>query len=391
MGADASSVSSSPSLSASSAGASVCAPSLGGSHSRNSSDADVLSIMGSIRSDAQPPAAEELSEDEGTVEETGQRQQTFGNREPSNELPAASRVFGPSSVLSRVETMPSSTDGVTPRDESPVAELTSLFRAIAPEWKIITLEKCVDRQELCKEEMERVGLSSSSLAETPLSASKRPLCMFCVNKKDKENTIRGCFTSHYKAIDEAYRRGLPFVGMLEDDFLFPRDLSSLKKGLENAARFIADRGNDGSWRALYLGHLVDPFHLDLSKVIRRVPNEPGIATSGSLHMTHAYILSREGMEEVLSQPWKSFGDHYDRRMSQLGKVFTVFPQVCYQRDCLTENDIGVGLGYMFVNQYVFVCVCMYGSMLSCIDFVREPFAVVRRSLSPYTVFFIWHA
>lgn len=123
----------------------------------------------------------------------------------------------------------------------------------------------------------------------------------------------GCFRSHYQIIEDALRRKIESVFVLEDDAIFVHEFA------RRVGEFFAELPADWDW--IYLGgqHLEQEWGLP-TRVSERVYRPYNV------HRAHAYaIRGRKTLEYVyrhLNTPaaWGA-GDHLDHRLGELHKNF----------------------------------------------------------------------
>ena len=177
---------------------------------------------------------------------------------------------------------------------------------IADEFYCISLKTDITRRISAKKEFERVGL--------------KDLVKFSLQTKDTQDTKRGCFNAHINIIKDALSRNVKRLCIFEDDVVF-----------ENTNRITSMLNNtnykDLDYDILFLGHA--PL-CSLYKI------HPGIVKGSKFVLTHAYVLSRTGMEHVSQLNYS--GKHYDISLICLKNKYAVFPMVVFQDDCPSSND-----------------------------------------------------
>ena len=112
----------------------------------------------------------------------------------------------------------------------------------------------------------------------------------------------GCALSHYQVIEGAYNSGYENVLILEEDFY-------LNKDFDKFPEFELNHLND-DWSICYLGR--SPLEKDKEKSV----NESLVRCSYTYN-THAYMISRKGMKEIINSNYLDNLIPYDEFMSAI--------------------------------------------------------------------------
>lgn len=193
--------------------------------------------------------------------------------------------------------------------------LTPLWKKLFDMAYIISLDISSERRDKITKELERVGLENYE---------------FRICEKDTESTKRGCFNSHQKIINQCYYTDINRILILEDDAYFIESITKIKESLENILAWMENKFNSNeSFDIFFLGHLpLIPFNLvDSNKQIIKTPCS---------RYTHAYIVTRQGMENISKIEYD--GRHYDLYIGNLEENFSLYPMISYQDDVVSVND-----------------------------------------------------
>jgi hypothetical protein len=142
---------------------------------------------------------------------------------------------------------------------------------------IINLPARSDRRDEMAEQLKRVGLSYESdnvilfEAVRPVDTGSFPTL-----------GARGCFLSHLGVLEDAYKRGLDAVLILEDDCNFSADCNNVLSELSHSSP-------ENGWDFFYGGTLTDGLSLQSTKRFKIIP--------ASQHLMGAHFLAIRG--EVL--------------------------------------------------------------------------------------------
>ena len=112
----------------------------------------------------------------------------------------------------------------------------------------------------------------------------------------------GCALSHYQLIEGAYNSGYENVLILEEDFY-------LNKEFDKFPEFELNHLDD-DWSICYLGR--SPLEKDKEKAVNEA-----IVRCGYTFNTHAYMISRKGMKEILNSGYLENLIPYDEFMSAI--------------------------------------------------------------------------
>ena len=185
--------------------------------------------------------------------------------------------------------------------------LSVLWSDVADKAYCISIEDCFERRIETHKEFEKVGLTYD----------------YKLVKKDSENPIRGCFSSHHEIISHAYKNNMKRVLVFEDDVTF-EDLDIIENSLSNIRHFC-DNIDEEKWNVIFLGH-------SAVKPMYKVGNGMVFCDKG-LRLTHALLWSRKGMEEFLKHEFN--GNHVDYVIGSMGNNFAPYPMIAYQKDFST--------------------------------------------------------
>lgn len=145
------------------------------------------------------------------------------------------------------------------------------------------------------------------------------------SERDLENTRRGCWNAHLRAVNEIYEEGLDFGFIFEDDVEWKGDALV---GITNALQFTAARIKSGApLDAVYLGHLA------LGRCTE-VGAEGKIVHCAKSALMHAYIAGPDWVRTIRST---RFCGHVDMVLANQPHVYAVKPMVAFQRDLLHSN------------------------------------------------------
>lgn len=173
----------------------------------------------------------------------------------------------------------------------------------------INLNSRPDRKETCDEifKMYNIPISFYQVDRHPVSG------------------LQGCFESHVDIITKSYEAGYNNILIFEDDLLdSPYFTSEL---LSRAVHFM---NTDDKWELFYLGT-----HLDIySNKVKFV--SPYILKVKSF-TTHAYALSRKGMERYAYMKYKNVP--YDFLTVRNPEAYAIYPGLFYQNG--SESDINL--------------------------------------------------
>lgn len=147
--------------------------------------------------------------------------------------------------------------------------------------------------------------------------------------------MQGCFQSHITLIDNAYKKGYQNLLVFEDD-LAPTE-SYDDKHIHHAINFLKTH-ND--WDIFYFGYFV--FNNDLHPMhtfMAADPVEPNIIEYNPF-ATHAYCLSRKGMERILQTCQHYMHTmHYDIYLASVVglKSYCYIPMLFDQKFCFASD------------------------------------------------------
>jgi hypothetical protein len=179
---------------------------------------------------------------------------------------------------------------------------------LAQEFWCVSLKTDTQRRKEVINEFKRVGLDDVK---------------FSLQTKDISDTKRGCFNAHMGITLDAIKRGVKSVCIFEDDVRFENTF--------RVKRALLELNGWSNYDILFLGHA--PLR-PLYKV------RPGIVKGSKFALTHAYVLSSKGMENVSKIRYS--GKHYDMTLSNIENKCAIFPMIVFQDDCPSSNDSKFG-------------------------------------------------
>lgn len=157
-----------------------------------------------------------------------------------------------------------------------------------------------------------------------------PIRFHRVNK-DKENTERGCYTSHMSVIKDAYYKGKNNVLIFEDDAM-PTDLYDIEKVFE-AVKFM---NNNKDWDFFFFGYCHYVFNLCLSN-IKKIDGYKNIVKINGL-CCHAYCVNRKMMKYLVENHSNYTGIPIDIILFRLGNHYSTYPML-FKQNIQIDNDI----------------------------------------------------
>lgn len=181
--------------------------------------------------------------------------------------------------------------------------------------------KTQDRHESANHVFKQIGVANK-------------VSFFKVDKSPKGG-MYGCFESHIQVIKDSYRRGDESVLIFEDD-IFPTAVFSASL-IQNGVDFM--QRNTGEWDLFYYGYFVTNEYLD--NIFKTTLVAPHVIQFRP-NATHAYCISRKGMEKVLKMYQKFIGKvQIDGFLSSdvLGmQSFCMVPMLFEQILCLPHDN-----------------------------------------------------
>ena len=198
----------------------------------------------------------------------------------------------------------------------PFSASSAVWNKLVPISVVITIEENVQRVQSSLEECASIGLFPYVI----------------VSKKNKKDTIQGCWRSHQIAAEFALMKQKDRVLILEDDVVINSQLNSaeMEKILENVAGHLNESVPHDTWTMCMLGYIA------MSPMFRVHDN---VARGNKFRYTHAYILSRSGMRKLVTEEYK--GEHVDKYLgdSVMNEInLAVYPQIVLQKDIPSTNN-----------------------------------------------------
>lgn len=146
--------------------------------------------------------------------------------------------------------------------------------------------------------------------------------------ENKKRTIKGCFDSHIKILNEAYDNGVQRLMIFEDDIEIENtNIRDIKK----VNRFL-DENKD--WEIFYLGSVPNILEYNLQPI----KSYKGIY-KGHYLCTHAYIINRSGIERFKDTKWKEPKTSIDANVyNKHHRTYAIFP--CFYKQRVIKNDNG---------------------------------------------------
>ena len=171
----------------------------------------------------------------------------------------------------------------------------------------ISLEECFERRIQTNKEFQKVGLDVN----------------YKLVKRDLEDPVRGCYTSHLDLVKHAYENNWERMLVFEDDVCFePSKL--VEDALVNIRLFIHNTP-ETMWNVIFMGHsAIKPLY----KISFNM-----VSCDKGLRLTHALLWSRSGMELFLKQEYNR--NHVDYVIGSLGRNYAPLPMIAYQKDFKT--------------------------------------------------------
>lgn len=193
------------------------------------------------------------------------------------------------------------------------SEVINIWDKLVDNVFIISLKECESRRETIKKELERIGITKYE---------------FYIVEKDKEDTKRGCFNSHQEVSKLGLWKNYNRILVLEDDAIFIKKVEKIHKSIICLLKYISKlEFQKDDFNIFYLGHL--PIG-KLKKI-----DECIVSTKNSRY-THAYILSKSGMDSIVDLKYRNY--HYDYETSLIPKQYALYPMISYQDDVASVND-----------------------------------------------------
>ncbi|XWV24976.1 hypothetical protein QJ856_gp0803 [Tupanvirus deep ocean] len=160
-------------------------------------------------------------------------------------------------------------------------------------------------------------------AKTVFDKYNIPVNFFRVNK-DKEDGRRGCFTSHVKIINDAYDKKLNNILIFEDDIVCYLSKEEFDQKMQQIHEFMDNNDFD----ILFIGSIPDIFNKRVVKVYKDI-------YKANAYCTHAYILSRKGIEKFRNLTYN--GTPIDFVYMDSDNAYAMYPSIFYQNE--SKSDI----------------------------------------------------
>ncbi len=142
--------------------------------------------------------------------------------------------------------------------------------------------------------------------------------------RDNENPQRGCFSSHQTLVRQGIKNNWQNILIFEDDVQLYRPVTD--RIVRKVNRFIQVAEYDILFLGLILGKIWLSKHLGFTRC-------RGVCT-------HAYILSRSGMEKLAAAQYEHENMGIDKWYKKQLKGYSLFPMIARQRSHgVGESDI----------------------------------------------------
>ena len=149
---------------------------------------------------------------------------------------------------------------------------------------IINLKQDTDKYKRMKIRLQNIGLKHTRFDAINGKYIKDRYDDLIMNKEFIPRSAIGCALSHYQVIEGAYNSGYENVLILEEDFYLNKEFSKFPVFELNHL--------DDDWSICYLGR--SPLEKDKEESV----NESIVRCKYTFN-THAYMISRKGMKEIL--------------------------------------------------------------------------------------------
>lgn len=164
---------------------------------------------------------------------------------------------------------------------------------------------------------------------------------FFTAQKSSKGGLYGCMESHMQVLHDAYKNGWDFLIIFEDDVITTPYFSMERFHIALSWQ----RRHHKSCDILFLGHF--PFH-DSSGSLLQYAISPFLPFEKNLVKfsptgTHAYCVSRRGMEKIINSDWKNWigREHYDLFLAKQRHINSIcyVPSLFAQYSCLGTDNI----------------------------------------------------
>ncbi|XWV26224.1 hypothetical protein QJ857_gp0852 [Tupanvirus soda lake] len=143
-------------------------------------------------------------------------------------------------------------------------------------------------------------------------------------ERDKISGARGCFTSHVKIINDAYKKNLNNVLIFEDDIVCYLSKDEFDNKMNEVHDFIKNYKFD----ILFLGSVPNIYSRNTNRIYGNIYNTHAFCT-------HAYILSRSGIEKFKNLVYD--GTPIDFVYMDCDNTYAIYPSIFYQNE--SKSDI----------------------------------------------------
>ncbi len=170
--------------------------------------------------------------------------------------------------------------------------------------------------------------------------------VFYIADRHKNGGMYGCFESHIKVIEYAFKNGMNRILVFEDD-IYPTASYSIK----NIVRGINFMKNN-PWDIFYYGYF--PINEAYDNILLAHPVTNYIIKYNP-NATHAYCLNRTGMEKIIKHYHKFIGKiHIDEYFSSkfLGlNSYCFIPILFEQHLCLPSDNNAIKLSHKIARNF----------------------------------------
>lgn len=155
--------------------------------------------------------------------------------------------------------------------------------------------------------------------------------LFPTSKFERIDAIRnpisgaiGCSLSHIRCIEEAKKRKLPYICVMEDDILFLK----FETLFENIIKF--ENSNIKEWDVLVIGgNVIEPFHVITDFCIQIYNTQTTLCYIVKEHYYDTLIMNfKEGVMKLMKEPYNREEyavDMYWKKLQRSDKWFMIIP------------------------------------------------------------------
>jgi GR25 family glycosyltransferase involved in LPS biosynthesis len=202
---------------------------------------------------------------------------------------------------------------------------------------------------------------------------------FFTAQKSSKGGLYGCMDSHIQVIHDAYKDGWDFVVIFEDDVVTTPYFSMQR--FHDALSW--HRQHQDTCDILFLGHF--PFHDSSGSLLPYaiapfLPFEKNFVKFSPTG-THAYCVSRVGMEKIINSDWKYWigREHYDVFLAKQHHINSIcyVPCLFAQYSCLgTDNTANSRLESFARNFQCYADISLANYNISLWKFYSKYFYII---------------